>query len=137
MAPMGAVSIEQIAQRAGVDEEYIGRLEELGALHRDGAGYQERDVHVVALLHAWENAGLSMTSILAAVNAGQLSLDFLDGARVGAAGAASDHVPRVRRGTRDPAPSFPTTEETVVQVEGIDVEWEHVGPADLKGSRSR
>jgi adenylate cyclase len=75
---MGAVSIEQIAHRAGVDEEFIRRLEELGAIRTDGMGYEERDVHVVALLRMWEAAGLSVASILAAVNSGQLSLDFLD-----------------------------------------------------------
>jgi class 3 adenylate cyclase/DNA-binding transcriptional MerR regulator len=79
MAPtMGSVSIQQIAQRAGVDEGYIRRLEELGALRPGDEGYEERDVHVVALLRMWEEAGLSADSILAAVNAGQLSLDFLD-----------------------------------------------------------
>jgi class 3 adenylate cyclase len=35
-------------------------------------------VHVVALLHMWEAAGLPAESILAAIEAGELSLDFLD-----------------------------------------------------------
>jgi hypothetical protein len=40
--------------------------------------YEERDVHVAALLHMWELAGLSASAILEAADAGTLSLDFLD-----------------------------------------------------------
>jgi adenylate cyclase len=72
------VSIEQLADRAGVDEAYIHRLEELGAVAPGRDGFQERDVHVVALLSMWERAGLSASAILEAVDAEQLSLDFLD-----------------------------------------------------------
>jgi class 3 adenylate cyclase len=35
-------------------------------------------VHLVALLHVWESAGLSAESILAAIEAGELSLEFLE-----------------------------------------------------------
>jgi hypothetical protein len=72
------VSIEQVARRAGVDEDYVHHLEELGALRGGAHGYEDRDVHVVALLSMWEGAGLSPASILEAVDGGQLSLDFLD-----------------------------------------------------------
>jgi adenylate cyclase len=73
-----SVSREQLASRAGVDDGYVHRLHELGALRgRDGV-YEERDVHVAALLSMWERAGLSAPAILGAVNAGTLSLDFLD-----------------------------------------------------------
>jgi adenylate cyclase len=75
---MGQLSIQQVAQRASVDEDYVHRLEALGAVHQGADGYEERDVHVVALLRMWEGAGLSAVSILEAVDAGQLSLDFLD-----------------------------------------------------------
>lgn len=75
---MGPLSIQQVADRTGVDEEYVHTLIELGALDRGPAGYEERDVHLVALLHTWETAGLPARSILTAVDSGELSLDFLD-----------------------------------------------------------
>src|SRR5215475_10882730 len=69
---------EQLVQRAGVDDGYVDRLHELGALRGRDDAYEERDVHVAALLNMWERAGLSAPAILAAVDAGKLSLDFLD-----------------------------------------------------------
>jgi adenylate cyclase len=78
---MGSVEpawIDEVADRAGVDAGYVLRLIELGALDPTGDGYRERDVHLVALLHMWEGAGLSVVSILAAAAAGVLSFDFLD-----------------------------------------------------------
>jgi hypothetical protein len=75
---MQPLSLQQVADRAGVGQEFVRRLIELGALGRDENGYGERDVHLVALLHVWESAGLSAESILAAVEAGELSLEFLE-----------------------------------------------------------
>jgi adenylate cyclase len=75
---MASVSIEQLAERAGVDEEYVRRLEELGAVRRHHGGFVERDVHMVALLHMWEEAGLAPRSIVSVVEDGRLALDFLD-----------------------------------------------------------
>jgi class 3 adenylate cyclase len=72
------VSLEQLIQRAGIDNAYVDRLHELGAVQGQGDEYEERDVHVAALLHMWESAGLSAPAILAAVDAGTLSLDFMD-----------------------------------------------------------
>jgi adenylate cyclase len=73
-----SVSREQLVQRAGVDDDYVDRLHELGALRGRDDAYEERDVHVAALLQMWNRAGLSAPAILAAVDAGTLSLDFLD-----------------------------------------------------------
>jgi class 3 adenylate cyclase len=73
-----SVSREQLVRRAGVEDDYVHRLHELGALLGHNDAYEERDVHVAALLHMWERAGLSVPAILAAVDAGTLSLDFLD-----------------------------------------------------------
>jgi adenylate cyclase len=61
-----------------VEDDFVDRLHELGALRGRGDAYEERDVHVAALLHMWERAGLSAPMILAAVDAGTLSLEFLD-----------------------------------------------------------
>jgi class 3 adenylate cyclase len=71
-------SREQLVHRARVDEDYVDRLQELGALRGRDEAYEERDVHVAALLYMWERAGLSAPAILAAVDSGTLSLDFLD-----------------------------------------------------------
>ncbi len=73
-----SLSIEQVADRAGVDEEYVRAIEELGVLSGDQQRYGERDVHIVALLRLWEKAGLSRAAILEAVEVGELSLDFLE-----------------------------------------------------------
>ena len=72
------LSIEDIAGRAGVDVGYVRKLIELGALAPERSGYREQDAHVVALLHLWDEAGLSAEAILAAIEAGELSLDFLE-----------------------------------------------------------
>ncbi len=73
-----SVSREQLVRRAGVDDDYVRRLHQLGALRGRDDAYEERDVHVAALLYMWERAGLSAPAIIAAVDAGTLSLDFLD-----------------------------------------------------------
>jgi len=72
------LSLEEVASRAGVDREYVRRLTELGALEGREEGYGEKDVHRVALLHAWETAGLPAESILTAVRQGELSFSFLE-----------------------------------------------------------
>jgi adenylate cyclase len=73
-----SVSREQLVRRAGLDDNFVQRLHELGALRGSDDAYEERDVHVAALLRMWERAGLSAPAILAAVDAGTLSLEFLD-----------------------------------------------------------
>jgi adenylate cyclase len=73
-----SVSREQLMRRVGVDDDFVHRLHELGALRGHDDAYEERDVHVAALLRMWERAGLSAPAILAAVDAGTLSLEFLD-----------------------------------------------------------
>lgn len=72
------MSREQLVRRVGVDDDFVHRLHELGALRGRDDAYEERDVHVAALLHMWERADLSAPTILAAVDAGSLSLEFLD-----------------------------------------------------------
>jgi adenylate cyclase len=72
------LTIEDIAARAGVDVAYVRRLVNLGALGPEDVGYREQDAHVTALLHMWEDAGLTADSILNAAEAGELSLDFLE-----------------------------------------------------------
>jgi adenylate cyclase len=75
---MESLSLEAVASRAGVDAEYVRRLETLGALEGEGDAFSEQDVHRVSLLHAWETAGLSAESILEAVRRRELSFAFLE-----------------------------------------------------------
>lgn len=75
---MQRLSLQQVADRAGVDRAYVLHLIDAGALDQPRDEYEERDAHLVALFHMWEGAGLSARSILSAVEAGELSLDFLD-----------------------------------------------------------
>ncbi len=72
------LTIEDVAGRAGVDVAYVRRLVDLGVVAPETVGYREQDAHVTALLHMWEEAGLTAESILAATASGQLSLDFLE-----------------------------------------------------------
>jgi adenylate cyclase len=72
------LTIAQVAHHAGVDESYVHRLIDLGALDSHEHGYKESHAHLVALLHMWEEGGLSIESILTAVAAGELSFDFLE-----------------------------------------------------------
>ena len=71
---MGSVSLEQLLRRAGVDGQYVGRLHELGALRGSDAAYEERDVHSHrASQHVGACRPVAL-DILAAVEAGTLSL---------------------------------------------------------------
>jgi adenylate cyclase len=72
------LSIAELADRAGVEEAFIDRLIELGALDRVEDGYGEREVHLVALLHRWAAAGLRPEWILEAAEKGDLSLSWLE-----------------------------------------------------------
>ena len=75
---MKRLALAEVASRAGVEDAYVRRLAELGSLEGQCDGYGEQDVHRVALLHAWEAAGLSPESILMAVRQGELSFSFLE-----------------------------------------------------------
>jgi hypothetical protein len=61
---MEPLSLEEVASRAGVEVESVRRLAGLGALEGRWDEYGERAVHRVALLDAWEAAGLPPESIL-------------------------------------------------------------------------
>jgi adenylate cyclase len=73
-----SVTLEQLKSRAGVDDAYVRRLHELGALRGSDDAYEERDVHVAGLLRMWERAGLPAEAILDATRNGTLSFEFLD-----------------------------------------------------------
>ncbi|HEX6263394.1 MAG TPA: adenylate cyclase regulatory domain-containing protein [Actinomycetota bacterium] len=71
------LSFQQLADRAGVDEDFVRRLHALGALHTSQEPFGERDLHLVALLHRWEEAGIGAETVLRAMEQGDLSLSFL------------------------------------------------------------
>jgi adenylate cyclase len=77
---MHPLSLEELADQAEVDPEYVRRLIELGALERKTGPdpYGPSDVGRVRLLRAWEAAGLSVEAVMSVVRAGELSISWLD-----------------------------------------------------------
>jgi adenylate cyclase len=77
---MHPLSLEELADQAEVDPEYVRRLIELGALERKIGPdpYGPSDVGRVRLLRAWEAAGLSVEAVMSVVKAGELSISWLD-----------------------------------------------------------
>jgi adenylate cyclase len=77
---MKELSASGLADLAGVTEPEVARLVDLGILvPRDGAGpFRETDVRKVRLAVACEQAGLPMTGIASAIEAGRLSFGFLE-----------------------------------------------------------
>jgi len=70
---------QTLAQRAGVDPDFVQRLLELGVLvPGDDGGVTEGDTRRVSILHALEQAGLPSARVAEAVRRGELSLDFVD-----------------------------------------------------------
>ncbi len=80
VSAMRSLSLEELANQAEVDSEYVERLIELGALEqRSGPKpYGPSDVRRVHLLHAWEAAGLSVEAVMSVIRAGELSISWLD-----------------------------------------------------------
>ena len=78
----GAVSgytREEVAQRAGVDPEYLDRLVELGILTpAAGDGFSPGDALRARWLQSLERAGVPLEGLSAAVRDGVLSFSFLD-----------------------------------------------------------
>jgi adenylate cyclase len=72
-------SAEELSNQAEVPVDFVYRLIELGGLraNRDGS-YARSDVGRVRILHAWEEAGLSVEGITELVSAGDLSISWLD-----------------------------------------------------------
>jgi adenylate cyclase len=72
-------SAEDVAHRAGVDPDYVGRLVELGILKRTKDGtFALSDVPRVRLVQMLERGGVSLDGIAAALRSGDISLAFMD-----------------------------------------------------------
>jgi adenylate cyclase len=70
---------QQVAQRAGVDPEYVDRLVELGILSpATGGAFSPGDVLRARWMQILERAGVPLEGIAAAVRDGSLSLSYMD-----------------------------------------------------------
>jgi adenylate cyclase len=80
---MERFSQPELAERAGVTDEEIARLHDLGVLspEDDSSPYTLGDLKRVRLVTACERAGLPMEGIASAIRQGELSLAFLDQAQ--------------------------------------------------------
>jgi adenylate cyclase len=68
------ISAQELAALVPCSPEHVQRLEELGLLHADDAGrFAPSDVHVVRLMAAFEDAGISLEDVARGVAAGELS----------------------------------------------------------------
>ena len=72
-------SIGDVARRAGVAHDYVSRLVELGVVSRgQGGDFTEGDVRRVRLMQTLERAGVPLDGVAAAIQRGDLSLDFMN-----------------------------------------------------------
>jgi adenylate cyclase len=70
---------QEVAQRAGVDPDYVDRLVELGILTPDAGGaFSPGDVLRARWLQSLERAGVPLEGLASAVQDGVLSFSFLD-----------------------------------------------------------
>jgi adenylate cyclase len=70
---------QEVAQRAGVDPDYVDRLVDLGILTPDaGDTFSSGDVLRARLLQSLEQAGVPLEGMAAAVRDGTLSFSYLD-----------------------------------------------------------
>jgi adenylate cyclase len=68
------ISASELAELAPATADQIRRLQELGLLEPDGDGsFPSSDVHVVRLMAAFEEAGISLEDVARGVAAGELS----------------------------------------------------------------
>jgi adenylate cyclase len=71
----------EAAERAGVEPGFVARLVELGILApRDTDRFSSGDVRRVLMARSFEDAGVPLDGVGAAIGSGALSLDFLDAA---------------------------------------------------------
>jgi adenylate cyclase len=74
-------SRDEAAERAGVEPGFVARLVELGILApRDTDRFSSGDVRRVLMARSFEDAGVPLDGVGAAIGSGALSLDFLDAA---------------------------------------------------------
>ena len=75
----GGISQRDVAERAGVDLDYVTKLIDVGVLAPDGDGaFTEGDVRRSRLYQGLERTGLPLEAIREALDAGELSFGWLD-----------------------------------------------------------
>jgi adenylate cyclase len=76
---VGGISQREVAERAGVDLDYVNRLVDAGVLAPDGHGtFTDSDARRARLYQGLERAGLPFDALVEATERGELSFEFLD-----------------------------------------------------------
>ena len=75
---MSGYTRQEVAQRAGVDPDYVDRLVELGILTPAADAFSPGDVLRARWLQSLEQAGVPLEGMAAAVRDGALSFSFMD-----------------------------------------------------------
>jgi adenylate cyclase len=76
---MGEISERDVAERSGVDLDYVTKLVDIGVLVPDGDGtFTEGDVRRARLYDGLERTGLPLQAIREGLDAGELSFGWLD-----------------------------------------------------------
>ncbi|HJQ95794.1 MAG TPA: hypothetical protein VJ935_08835, partial [Acidimicrobiia bacterium] len=76
---MSGHSPQEVAHKAGVDLAYVERLVELGMLRpQDGGVFSSGDVRRARWIHNFDQAGVPLEGLAAAVRSGTLSFSYLD-----------------------------------------------------------
>ena len=70
---MPRISAQELAELVPSSPDQVRRLETLGLLRADEAGFVSSDVHVVRLMAAFEDAGISLEDVARGVAAGELT----------------------------------------------------------------
>jgi len=71
-------TLEEAAERAGVDSAYISRLQELGIVKAEADRLSGGDVRRVVLARSLEGAGIPLDAVGDAIRRGAVTMDFLD-----------------------------------------------------------
>ena len=96
---MNRLSQRKVAERAGVELDYVTRLIDVGVLAPDGDGsFTEGDVRRTRLYEGLERTGLPLEAIREALDTGELSFEWLDAPIYDSRGPGRDRVRAGRRG---------------------------------------
>jgi adenylate cyclase len=76
----GEHTLEEAAERTGVEPAYLSRLRELGIVPADGDTFSDGDVRRALTAKSLEGAGVPLDVLGAAIQRGDLNLNFLDSA---------------------------------------------------------
>jgi adenylate cyclase len=75
---MNGYSLEDAAERAGVDADFLDRLIGLGILPaREDGGFSPADVRLVMMVKSLDDGGIPLNGVATAIERGALSFDFL------------------------------------------------------------